>query len=129
VTLWIDNQIAPALADWCRVTFQIDAVPVRNLGLARAADRLIFMAAREASAIVITKDADFVRLLKQFGAPPQDAVRMGDGPSRSVPASPGPAMQEPAALSAGTNGAGLLNGAGLDDATTTMPSSSSASER
>jgi predicted nuclease of predicted toxin-antitoxin system len=71
VTLWIDNQISPALADWCRERFGIDAVPVRNLGLARAADHAIFMAAREAKAVVMTKDADFARLLERFGAPPE----------------------------------------------------------
>jgi len=71
VTLWIDNHIAPALADWCGAAFGVTAVPVRNLGLARATDRAIFLAAREAKAVVMTKDADFVRLLEQFGAPPQ----------------------------------------------------------
>ena len=36
-----------------------------------ASDASIFVAAREAGVVLVTKDADFVRLLEQRGAPPQ----------------------------------------------------------
>jgi predicted nuclease of predicted toxin-antitoxin system len=36
-----------------------------------ATDYAIYMAARNAAAIVVTKDVDFVRLLEQHGPPPQ----------------------------------------------------------
>jgi predicted nuclease of predicted toxin-antitoxin system len=62
VTLWIDNQLPPALAAWMRATFAIECLPVRDLSLQRASDREIFAAARTANVVVMTKDADFVDL-------------------------------------------------------------------
>ena len=40
-------------------------------GLRDATDREIFLAARRDEATVMTRDADFVRLLKELGPPPQ----------------------------------------------------------
>ena len=54
-----------------RATLAVECVPVRDLNLHRASDPEIFMAARDAQVIVMTKDADFVGLLDQHGAPPQ----------------------------------------------------------
>jgi predicted nuclease of predicted toxin-antitoxin system len=71
VTVWLDNHLPPALAAWVRTTLSIGCVPVRDLKLQRATDHAIFMAAREAGAVVMTKDADFVELLEQHGPPPQ----------------------------------------------------------
>ena len=45
--------------------------PPSDLALQRAADLEIFDAARDAGALVMTKDADFAALVNQFGAPPQ----------------------------------------------------------
>ncbi|HEX7314862.1 MAG TPA: DUF5615 family PIN-like protein [Pyrinomonadaceae bacterium] len=36
-----------------------------------AAARAIFLAARSAAAVVMTKDSDFVMLLEEFGPPPR----------------------------------------------------------
>ena len=47
------------------------AVALRDIGLRDGTDRQIFLAAKEQSTIVMTKDADFVRLLEVFGPPPQ----------------------------------------------------------
>jgi len=44
---------------------------VRELGLHRAKDLPIFQAARDAEAVVMTKDNDFLVLLDRFGPPPQ----------------------------------------------------------
>jgi predicted nuclease of predicted toxin-antitoxin system len=71
VTIWIDAQLSPALAPWITQTFGISAVPLRDIGLRDGTDREIFLAAREQSTIVMTKDADFVRLLEDLGPPPQ----------------------------------------------------------
>jgi predicted nuclease of predicted toxin-antitoxin system len=49
----------------------VDAVPIRDLGLRDAEDEKIFLAAREARAVVLTKDRDFVSLLERLGPPPQ----------------------------------------------------------
>jgi len=47
------------------------ASAVRELGLRHAKDFEIFQAAREANAVVLTKDADFPHLLAQHGPPPR----------------------------------------------------------
>lgn len=69
--VWIDAQLSPYLAPWLSSEFDVEAKPVRELGLRDAKDREIFMAAREAGAVVMTKDSDFVLLLEQLGSPPQ----------------------------------------------------------
>jgi predicted nuclease of predicted toxin-antitoxin system len=71
VIIWVDAQLSPAIATWLTSTFGVQSIAVRDLGLREAADRAIFLAARSASAVVITKDSDFVMLLEEFGPPPQ----------------------------------------------------------
>ena len=70
MTIWIDAQLSPALASWIRETLAIDAVALRDLRMRDANDRQIFQAAKLQSAIVMTKDADFVKLLDELGPPP-----------------------------------------------------------
>lgn len=69
--IWIDAQLSPALASWVAQNFAVGAQPLRELGLRDAIDQDIFFAARRESAIVMTKDSDFVLMLEQFGPPPQ----------------------------------------------------------
>ena len=69
--LWLDAQLSPRLARWIGDEFKIEASPLRDLGLRDARDREIFQGARLADAIVMTKDADFVRLLRDLGSPPR----------------------------------------------------------
>jgi predicted nuclease of predicted toxin-antitoxin system len=71
VKLWVDAQLSPAIASWLRATFGLEVSPVRELGLRDASDDVIFEAARAADATVMTKDADFVRLLERHGPPPR----------------------------------------------------------
>jgi len=71
VTIWIDAQLSPALALWIGQTFDVAVVALRDIGLRDVSDREIFLAAKEQSATVMTKDADFVKLLEELGAPPQ----------------------------------------------------------
>jgi predicted nuclease of predicted toxin-antitoxin system len=68
--IWIDAQLSPIIADWINNTFPFQAVAVRDIGLRDATDIEIFQAARQESAIVMTKDMDFVRLLEERGPPP-----------------------------------------------------------
>jgi predicted nuclease of predicted toxin-antitoxin system len=69
--IWLDAHLSPAIASWISREFSVQAVAVRDLGLRNARDRQIFLAARQANAVVMTKDADFVHLVEQSGPPPQ----------------------------------------------------------
>jgi len=71
VKIWVDAQISPDIAQWFGETYGIEALPVKDLGLRDATDRNIFLAAREARAVVLTKDRDLVDLANQLGSPPQ----------------------------------------------------------
>jgi len=71
MTIWLDAQLSPAIASWISQEFSVPAVAVRDMALRNAKDRKIFFAARKANAVVMTKDADFVHLVKQSGPPPQ----------------------------------------------------------
>lgn len=69
--VWLDAQLSPALASWISATFGVEVTPVRDLGLRDADDPTIFDAARNAPAVLMTKDRDFVELLQRLGSPPQ----------------------------------------------------------
>ncbi len=70
--IWIDAQLPPSLAPWISQNFkEIEAKALRDLGLRDAADYDIFKAAKAKGAIVMSKDADFIAMLRQFGPPPQ----------------------------------------------------------
>lgn len=71
MTIWIDAQLSPAIAAWINQNFAINAVAVRDLDLRDAEDEEIFLAAKKANAVVMTKDSDFLLLLDRFGTPPQ----------------------------------------------------------
>lgn len=71
MTIWIDAQMSPAIAAWISDNFPVRAIASRDLGLRNATDREIFFAARRETAIVMTKDSDFVSLLDELGMPPQ----------------------------------------------------------
>ena len=71
MTIWVDAQLSPRTAHWITANYPITARPLRELRLRDAADEDIFAAARAASAIVLTKDSDFIRLLELHGSPPK----------------------------------------------------------
>lgn len=71
MTLWLDAQLPPALASWRTAQFRVPAAAVRDIDLRDATDQQIFASAREAHAIVVTKDSDFVALVERLGPPPQ----------------------------------------------------------
>ena len=83
--LWIDAQLPPSLAERLRDEYDIDATHVQDFDLLTAGDATIFAAAGTAGAIVVTKDADFPKLLQQRGPPPQVLwVRSGNVANREL---------------------------------------------
>lgn len=69
--LWLDAQLPPALAPWLASEFNVEVHALRDLGLRDESDRIIFDRAREAGAVVLTKDSDLVELVGRLGPPPQ----------------------------------------------------------
>ncbi len=70
-TLWLDAHLSPTLAAWLTDNFDVQAFALRSLGLRDAEDLEIFNSAKAQSAILITKDSDFVDLVERLGPPPQ----------------------------------------------------------
>jgi len=71
VKIWVDAQLSPLIAQWLSSTYSVEAIAVRDLRLRDARDRDIFFSAREAKAIILTKDSDMADLVTQLGSPPQ----------------------------------------------------------
>jgi len=69
--IWVDAHLSPALAKWIIAEFGEAAQSVRDVGLSHAKDRDIFAAARQADAIVMTKDEDFAEMVERLGPPPR----------------------------------------------------------
>jgi predicted nuclease of predicted toxin-antitoxin system len=68
--IWVDAHISPAVAQWISAELREPAQSVRDLGLRNAKDKDIFAAARQAQAIVMSKDADFAEMVDRLGPPP-----------------------------------------------------------
>ncbi len=68
---WINAQLPRSFAKWLSETFSVNATSLDDVGLRDAQDIEIFYAARDANAVVITKDRDFIDLVTRLGAPPQ----------------------------------------------------------
>ena len=68
---WLDAQLPPSLAIWLAETFAVEATALRDIGLRDASDQEIFSLARQAEAVVMTKDSDFAELVYRLGAPPK----------------------------------------------------------
>jgi predicted nuclease of predicted toxin-antitoxin system len=52
-------------------TFGVESRSLRDLSLVNASDAEIFFLARNVDAVVLTKDRDFVDLLRRHGLPPR----------------------------------------------------------
>ena len=61
ITLWLDNQLPPALARWLTTEFDVRATHVSELGLPDILDQTIWDAAVESGAIIVSKDRDFAQ--------------------------------------------------------------------
>ena len=64
--IWLDAQLSPALARWMEDEFDVENVFSVQLDerLRAAKDGEIFAQAKEADAVVMTKDRDFVDLVE-----------------------------------------------------------------
>jgi len=71
VILWLDAQLPPGLAPWLTQTFGLKAYSASYLGTRDADDLKLWDAARAASVVLVSKDRDFVDLVKRLGPPPQ----------------------------------------------------------
>lgn len=63
MTIWIDAQLPPTLANWLSMTFSLEAIALRDLSLRDAQDIKILQTARAESAVIMTKDSDFIDLV------------------------------------------------------------------
>ena len=75
--LIVDQQLPPLLATW----FQdqgLDAAHVRDLGLSAAADTDIWAEAALDDAVVVSRDEDFVNLLRDRGGARLVWIRIGN---------------------------------------------------
>ena len=65
--IWLDAQLAPALAPWIQATFDVEARALRDIGLRDATDPEIFQAAKTAGAIVMRRTATSRRCMLNTG--------------------------------------------------------------
>lgn len=71
MNIWLDAQLSPAIALWINQNFaSFEACSLRSIGLLYATDVEIFRRAKGERVVLMTKDDDFVNLLRQFGPPP-----------------------------------------------------------
>ena len=74
----IDAQLPPGLADYLEVLGH-HASHVDRIGMRGASDAEIFRHAREIDAVIITKDVDFLTLVRAIDTPPQLVwIRVGN---------------------------------------------------
>jgi len=77
VRLIVDQQLPPVLAGWfCEQGH--DAVHVRELGLTGAADAAIWTEAARDDSVVVSRDEDFVNLLRNRGGARLVWIRIGN---------------------------------------------------
>lgn len=74
--VWLDAHLSPQIAQWITHQFKtdqlnIEAIPVRDVGLRDASDEEIFSQAKKHQAVLMTKDSDFIHLINRYGVPPQ----------------------------------------------------------
>ena len=75
--LIIDQQLPPILAAWFRDQ-DVDAFHVRELDLTGAADLAIWADAMRDDAVVVSRDEDFVKLLRDRGGARLVWIRVGN---------------------------------------------------
>ncbi|MBL7718767.1 MAG: DUF5615 family PIN-like protein [Flavipsychrobacter sp.] len=66
----MDVHISASICKWLNQTFDVEAVSSYKLDFFIETDYSIFMKAKKANAIFITKDKDYIKLLNQLKAPP-----------------------------------------------------------
>lgn len=79
----IDQQLPPALAAWLRDQ-SVDAIHVRDLDMSQAPDAVIVAWAEENDAVVISRDDDFIRLVRASPVARLVWVRLGNCTNASL---------------------------------------------
>lgn len=69
--LILDANLSYKLVPWLKAELALDALHLVELRSLEMVDRDIFFATRSPENIILTKDADFVDLVTQFGPPPR----------------------------------------------------------
>ena len=70
--IWLDAQLSPIVARWLCDEFQYEAQSLRAVGLAQASDHRIVTEARTQKIdVLLSKDADIVRIVESSNPPPR----------------------------------------------------------
>lgn len=69
--VWLDVHLPPTLAPWLETKFGVKVFALRDVGMTRATDKEIFTKLAVQGEVVMTKDSDFVALVRELGPPPQ----------------------------------------------------------
>lgn len=71
MTFWVDAHISPSICLWINEKFPgTKASSLRSLGLRDASDFRVYTEAKEKKVVLISKDADFQKLIQKNGPPP-----------------------------------------------------------
>lgn len=82
--LWLDVHIAPALVKWLEAQ-GLEAATFASEGWERHGDLSVFEALAQQGAVIVSKDRDFVDIVRRNGPPPQILwIRRGNCSSRSL---------------------------------------------
>ena len=85
MTIWLDAHLSPQLARWIESETGCACSPFRALGFQRSPDRQVFLAARLANAVILSKDSDFADMLRLLGPPPKVIwLRCGNRSTREM---------------------------------------------
>lgn len=68
--IWLDMQLPPGLCGWVSTRIELPCEHFSRLDMERTPDEDAFRAARDANAVVFTKDTDFAQLVQRHGSPP-----------------------------------------------------------
>jgi predicted nuclease of predicted toxin-antitoxin system len=83
--VWIDMNLPATMTPWLSSLIGGPCHHFSELGFARATDAEVCAAARRDSAVVFTKDADFARLVRFDGPPPQVVwIRFGNTTNKQL---------------------------------------------
>lgn len=83
ILVWVDAHLSPIIAKWLRDDFGLSANSLKFHGLRDADEEIIFFAAREANAIILTKDIDLKILQNRHGQPPK-IIRLTIGNTSNI---------------------------------------------
>ncbi|HNB58764.1 MAG TPA: DUF5615 family PIN-like protein [Phycisphaerales bacterium] len=68
--VWLDAHISADLVPWIKRVSSAECESIVALGLERESDHSLFEKARQGTDVLITKDSDFVSILRRRGKPP-----------------------------------------------------------